>query len=61
MVAVDPRTYEELWWGKKAVGLRVSLSAASPAQVEALLRSAWERKAPRGLVRGERGRQRPAR
>ena len=49
MAAVDPKAYESLWWGKKIAGLHVHLAAAKARDVEALLRSAWERKAPKKL------------
>lgn len=51
MVSVAPQTYEKLWWGKKVVGLRVTLSSAKSHDVEELLHSAWERKAPKSVVR----------
>jgi hypothetical protein len=51
MVAADPAAYERLWWGKKVVGLRVTLQRARPADVRDLLYSAWRRKAPASLVR----------
>lgn len=50
MVSVAPKAYEKLWWGKKVVGLRVKLSMAKSQDVKDLLRSAWERKAPKSLV-----------
>ena len=49
MTAVDPKVYESLWWGKKIAYLHVHLPAAKPRDVEVLLRSAWERKAPKKL------------
>ncbi len=49
-VADDPAVFEELWWGKKLAGVRVTLSAAKPEAVFDLLRSSWRRKAPRKLV-----------
>ncbi|MGA9421481.1 MAG: MmcQ/YjbR family DNA-binding protein [Rhodanobacteraceae bacterium] len=51
MIAFDPDVYEKLWWGRKVVGLRVALASVVPADIAALLRSAWRRKAPKGLVR----------
>lgn len=51
MTAVDPKVYETLRWGKHIAGLRVQLSAAKGADVKTLLRSAWERKAPKKLAR----------
>lgn len=49
MAAVDPKAYESLWWGKKIAYLHVHLAAAKVRDVAALLRSAWERKAPKKL------------
>jgi hypothetical protein len=50
MVTLHPEAYEKLWWGKKVAGLRVKLAAATKADVQQLLRSAWLVKAPRKLV-----------
>jgi len=41
---------EEGWWGKRVFGVRVTLAAADSKQLGALLRMAWEGKAPRRLV-----------
>ena len=49
VVRAEPDSCEELLWGKEVRGVRVSLSKASPAVVEELLRSAWKRKAPKRL------------
>jgi hypothetical protein len=51
--AVDtaPEACEELWWGKRLAGVRVTLSAVRADLVAGLLSAAWRRKAPRGLVR----------
>ena len=49
MTAVDPKAYETLWWGKKMPYLHVHLAAAKLRDVAGLLRSAWERKAPKKL------------
>ena len=51
MTAVDPNVYETLRWGKQIAGLHVQLPAAKSADVKVLLRAAWERKAPKKLVR----------
>ena len=51
MTAVDPKVYETLRWGKQIAGLHVQLPAAKGADVKTLLRSAWERKAPKKLAR----------
>jgi len=45
-----PESYEKLWWGKKVVGITVTLGNADTADVKDLLHSAWKRKAPKGLV-----------
>ena len=46
----EPDSCEELWWGKELRGVRVSLAGADPTIVEALLRAAWRRKAPKRLM-----------
>jgi hypothetical protein len=48
--AAQPQAYEKLFWGKKVAGLRVTLAAARPRDVEQLLRTAWLRKAPKKLA-----------
>ena len=49
MVAVDPKAYETLWWGKNAY-LHVHVGAAKAKDVKALLQASWERKAPKKLL-----------
>jgi len=49
MVAVDPKAYETLKWGKTPY-LHVHLAAAKSADVKSLLRAAWERRAPKKLL-----------
>jgi len=49
MVRVDPKAYETLMWGESGY-LHVHLTKAKARDVETLLRSAWERKAPKQLV-----------
>ena len=51
MVAVDPKAYENVLWGKKIAGLRVNVAPAKSKDVAAVLRMAWERKAPKRLLR----------
>jgi hypothetical protein len=41
---------EELRWGKKVLGLRVSLGEASVAAVKEMLGQAWRAKAPKSLA-----------
>ncbi len=49
-VAMFPDACEPLFWGKKVVGVKVMLSRAVAADVEDLLLSAWQRKAPKRLL-----------
>lgn len=49
-LVAHPEACEKLWWGKKVVGVRVSLATAQPSDVEDLLSCAWRRKAPKKLV-----------
>jgi hypothetical protein len=44
-----PEAVEELWWGARLSGCRVTLSAASTALVRELLRESWWRRAPARL------------
>jgi hypothetical protein len=44
-----PSFLEELKWGKKVLGLRVSLDLATPAVVKRLVSQAWHDKAPKSL------------
>lgn len=48
-IALDPHCTEALHWGKQAVGVRVALAGAHAGRVQALLRKAWARKAPKRL------------
>src|SRR5204863_4826932 len=40
-IAENPAAFEELWWGNRLVGVRVTLSAADPKLVHELLEEAW--------------------
>ena len=51
VVRDDPRSCEELMWGKQLVGVRVSSKQASPTMIKSLLEAAWRRKAPKRLLR----------
>jgi len=51
MIAVDPKAYDNVIWGKKIAGLRVDVAKAKSKDLGALLRMAWERKAPKRLLR----------
>jgi hypothetical protein len=49
VVRDNPKSCEELRWGKEVRGVRVALRTASRDVVGALLRSAWRRMAPKSL------------
>ena len=49
-LAMARQCCEAVWWGKRLAGVRVTLPAADSKRVGALLRMAWEGKAPRRLV-----------
>lgn len=49
-IAIAPKAFEKLFWGARVAGVRVLLSAARVAQIQGLLHSAWQRKAPKGLA-----------
>ncbi|HEX7047384.1 MAG TPA: MmcQ/YjbR family DNA-binding protein [Gammaproteobacteria bacterium] len=50
LIAAEPDAYEKLWWGKKVLGVRVTLANADSETVAGLLETAWRRKAPKHLV-----------
>jgi len=50
VLELHPELVEKLWWGKKVVGVRVTLAKATPAVVRAMLQNAWRRKAPKALL-----------
>jgi hypothetical protein len=47
---LEPGFIEKLHWGKRVVGVRVTLAKAKAAVVERLLARAWARKAPKALA-----------
>ena len=49
-LAMEPAFLEKLFWGKRVVGVRVSLAKAKPRVVNKLLMLAWTRKASKHLV-----------
>ncbi len=59
-VALQPKAIEKLFWGARAVGLKVTLRHATPSMIKALLTRAWSSKAPgpsrRSTKRGAQGR-----
>src|SRR5438132_146425 len=60
-VAEDPSAFEELRWGKRLAGVRVSLRAADPQWVFELLEESWRRKAPKRVVAAFDARERQGR
>lgn len=50
-IALHPECVEMLTWGKKTVGVRVSLAKAKTGFVHGLVRKAWLRKAPKALAK----------
>ena len=49
-ISAEPAACEELWWGERLAGVRVTLAAADPGLLQVLLNEAWRRKAPRRLA-----------
>lgn len=48
--AMYPEWAEKLLWGGKVVGVRIALASAPAAAVKALIKHAWEHKAPKALL-----------
>lgn len=53
-VQSDPKAFEELWWGEKLAGVRVSLAQAKQGAVRDLLQASWQRKAAKRLATGSK-------
>lgn len=53
-LALEPGTVEKLFWGAKAIGLRIILAKARPSMVESLLTKAWEVRATKALLKPSR-------
>jgi hypothetical protein len=51
-LALDPEPLAILTWGKRVVGLRVTLSKAKSPLVRQLLQQSWSRKAPKKATVG---------
>lgn len=49
-VAEMPETAEELWWGQKLDGVKVTLAETDPDVVNELIIAAWRQKAPKKVV-----------
>jgi hypothetical protein len=46
----DPKTYEEVWWGKKLAAVRVNLPLIESEALAELLTESWELRAPKRLL-----------
>jgi hypothetical protein len=49
VVAANPTSCEEFWWGKRLRAVHVDLRTAGASLVQELLTEAWRRKAPKRL------------
>lgn len=49
-LALESASVEKLFWGQRAVGLRIALNKAKPAVVARLLAQAWSARAPKRLA-----------
>ena len=47
----EPETCEKVWWGKRLTAVRVDLRRVDSELLASLLADAWERKAPKRLLR----------
>jgi hypothetical protein len=57
-LALHPDTIEKLPWGGKIVGLKVDLARCPPVEIKALVRAAWEERAPKATTaKGSRERR----
>jgi hypothetical protein len=50
-VQSEPETCEEVWWGKRLTAVRVDLRRVEAETLADLLADAWERRAPKRLLR----------
>ena len=48
-IGTSPHACEELWWGKRLSGVRVTLASAQAVHLAMLLTEAWRLKAPARL------------
>jgi hypothetical protein len=50
----DLETFEEVWWGKRLAAVRVDLRRVEAEALATLLEEAWEARAPKRLLHGDR-------
>ena len=55
LVAENPAAFEELWWGKKLSGVRVTLPTAAEDSVYELLEDSWRMRSPAEIIARYRG------
>jgi hypothetical protein len=48
----DPKTFEEVWWGRRLTAVRVNLGRVEAETLRELLEEAWELRAPKRLLSG---------
>ena len=53
-LALKPDAVEKLFWGPRAVGLKIGLRKISSGMIKTLLASAWAGKAPKSLLKQQR-------
>jgi hypothetical protein len=49
-----PHACRELYWGSRLRAVSVSLGQITPSELSELLQDAWEHKAPKTVIRGDR-------
>lgn len=50
-LALDPVSFEKLWWGASVMGRKAHLAQADPDLTSELLRLSWLRKSPKRLMK----------
>ena len=50
-IGTSPHACDELWWGKRLSGVRVTIASAQTAHLSMLLIEAWRCRAPARLAR----------
>ena len=53
-VQARPDACAELWWGKRLSAVKVDLGRADPELLADLLADAWERRAPKRLLKSSK-------
>jgi hypothetical protein len=53
-LTTDAAACEKLWWGKRVVGVRVTLRKAKTKHVKEMLEAAWRERAPKALIKARK-------